>query len=193
MQSHDTIQTKECSSCRKIKPLTDFMTDIRYRLGVRGQCRKCMRAVAHVRTERRRLKEPAAQKKCPTCGVVKPRSEFYSAPNEADGLRWQCRMCQTTAHWSQSAEKRQARSLHSWAAFLKCTYSMTPDQYRALLIAQNYSCAICGNQPKRRLVIDHCHKTGRIRGLLCFRCNLNLSGVERDGWLPRALAYLSQP
>lgn len=47
------------------------------------------------------------------------------------------------------------------------------EQYDALLISQNKGCAICGGQNSngRALAVDHCHKTGKIRGLLCSGCN----------------------
>lgn len=52
--------------------------------------------------------------------------------------------------------------------------------YRAMLEEQHGGCAICGSKPRtRRLHVDHDHKTGRVRGLLCYRDNrlLLMSGV----------------
>jgi recombination endonuclease VII len=52
-----------------------------------------------------------------------------------------------------------------------------PVDYAAMLAAQGGVCAICGNPPKtRRLHIDHDHRTGKIRGLLCFTCNRYILG-----------------
>ena len=51
-------------------------------------------------------------------------------------------------------------------------YRMTREDYDALLWEQHGRCALCG-QPAE-LNIDHCHETGRIRGLLCFKCNTAL-------------------
>jgi len=71
---------------------------------------------------------------------------------------------------------------------------VTPDEYERLLAAQGGGCAICGNPPKtRRLDVDHDHRTGEIRGLLCWTCNHKLLGkyatVEK---LARAARYLSR-
>jgi recombination endonuclease VII len=68
---------------------------------------------------------------------------------------------------------------------------MTDDEYDAMLAAQGGVCAICGNAPKtRRLHVDHDHRTGAVRGLLCYRCNRALPGYVTIEWLTRALTYM---
>lgn len=68
---------------------------------------------------------------------------------------------------------------------------VTDEQYERLLAAQGGGCAICGATPKtRRLHVDHDHKTGAVRGLLCYRCNRFLHGWMTAQWLNRAGAYL---
>jgi hypothetical protein len=66
-----------------------------------------------------------------------------------------------------------------------------------LLAFQGGGCAICGAKPKpggRRLPRDHDHRTGRLRGLICFRCNYRLLGRADDPELLRAAArYLERP
>lgn len=60
---------------------------------------------------------------------------------------------------------------------------LPPEWYDAQLACQDGGCAICRRPPrKRRLHIDHDHATGRVRGLLCYRCNrlLVLAGVTAD-------------
>lgn len=62
-----------------------------------------------------------------------------------------------------------------------------------MLAAQSGVCAICLRPPKsRRLDVDHDHKTGRIRGILCTMCNHKLLGVFHDNAVlfARAAAYL---
>ena len=56
---------------------------------------------------------------------------------------------------------------------------VTDGQYAELLARQGGVCAICGNPPKqggRRLNVDHDHRTGQVRGLLCFVCNHHILG-----------------
>jgi hypothetical protein len=66
--------------------------------------------------------------------------------------------------------------------------------YDELLAVQGGGCAICGATPKtRRLHIDHDHRTMRLRGLLCHRCNRRLDSTVTVLWLEAATAYLTTP
>lgn len=68
---------------------------------------------------------------------------------------------------------------------------VTDDTYTDMLWAQHGGCAICGAPPKtRRLHVDHDHRTGQVRGLLCMRCNRALPSWISEDWLTRARAYL---
>ncbi len=71
----------------------------------------------------------------------------------------------------------------------------TPEQYLDLMDEQRERCAICGekNGDGRELHADHDHATGKIRGLLCFKCNTAL-GLFRDSprLLARAIVYLEE-
>lgn len=65
-------------------------------------------------------------------------------------------------------------------------YSLTPSDYRQMLEKQNHVCAICGEPETTKrngriihLAIDHDHETGKVRGLLCKRCNTVLGWYER--------------
>ncbi len=55
-------------------------------------------------------------------------------------------------------------------------FGINNDQYEAMLEEQNHLCLICNNKDDcgRRLAVDHCHTTGKIRGLLCTTCNTAL-------------------
>lgn len=64
------------------------------------------------------------------------------------------------------------------AKHLKYKYKLTEDDYRDLLINQYFKCKIC-EQKGMRLEVDHCHKTGKIRGLLCRQCNGELAKFEK--------------
>lgn len=77
---------------------------------------------------------------------------------------------------------------------LRVQYGITEDDYSMLLKLQNGRCGICRKLPcKRRLSVDHCHKSGAVRGLLCTACNHSLVAFERDkDWVTKTLAYLAK-
>lgn len=81
-------------------------------------------------------------------------------------------------------------------SYLKRKYGITEEQYEDILEAQAGKCGICHRKPKtRRLAVDHNHKTGEVRGLLCSRCNHGLLGHAHDSieMLERAIEYLKNP
>lgn len=65
--------------------------------------------------------------------------------------------------------------------YLLRTYGLTNDQYEMLLASQGGVCAICEEPPDtdRALSVDHCHRGGHVRGILCDRCN-HAIGLMRD-------------
>ena len=68
---------------------------------------------------------------------------------------------------------------------------ITLDQYHAMNERQDFACAIC--REDRRLVIDHCHSTGRVRGLLCVACNGGIGALkESAAVMASALRYLGK-
>lgn len=78
-----------------------------------------------------------------------------------------------------------------WTYSLKIKYGITPEQYDELLAKQEGKCAICDKEAEEfevRLAVDHDHKSGEIRGLLCRYCNHRVIGRHRDGNLLRKMA-----
>lgn len=75
-------------------------------------------------------------------------------------------------------------------------YGITLEQYEEMLKAQDYKCAICGNEDEvegRRLAIDHCHIGGHVRGLLCGKCNRGLGlFLDNPTLLQQAINYLAR-
>lgn len=72
-------------------------------------------------------------------------------------------------------------------------YGLTKDEYRALLTEQGGVCAVCGSLPpvegpRKRLHLDHCHQTGKVRGFLCQSCNHAIGHAKDDPDLLRKLA-----
>ena len=75
-------------------------------------------------------------------------------------------------------------------AVLMRKYGISIEQYRALSTAQDDRCAICSR--KARLVVDHCHASGEVRGLLCDPCNAGLGLFkDRPDHLAAAIEYIA--
>jgi hypothetical protein len=76
---------------------------------------------------------------------------------------------------------------------LKSKYGMTPEVYDAMMSGQQGCCAICRLPITGRIHIDHDHATGRVRGILCYGCNVGL-GFFNDSivLMKGAIAYLAK-
>ena len=76
----------------------------------------------------------------------------------------------------------------------KKRFGITIEQYEEMLLAQNGVCAICKKECRRgRLSVDHDHATGKVRGLLCRKCNVILGMVQDKMYLLLAAeAYLAR-
>ena len=93
--------------------------------------------------------------------------------NERKRLRW-------AADPEYRARGLADRTRYRLAKRLK-TYGISVEDYERMLALQNGACAICKKKPKRRLLcLDHCHRTGKLRGLLCGKCNSGLGFYDDD-------------
>lgn len=160
-------------------------------------------------------------KRCKKCGERKSLDEFYRSPGMRDGYRSDCKSCNLAAkaaryranpgpdierarRWQKENPERyrlNQRRMRSSpegrrrqrASHLLRKFGMTLGQYEEMCEAQEGGCAICRRPPRTdtSLHIDHEHKTGQIRGLLCFSCNAALGYFGDDGdRLVAAAAYL---
>jgi hypothetical protein len=88
--------------------------------------------------------------------------------------------------WASNAEHRERARLSK----IKKVYGISPEQYAAMLTAQQGGCGLC-KKKDRRLCVDHCHATQVVGGLLCNKCNTGLGCFDDDPELLRAaIAYL---
>lgn len=151
-------------------------------------------------------------KVCTKCETNKPLSHFGKDTSKRDGLHSSCKACRKISYdiYVANPEVREARRKRSkaWAAAnperakrgvlnatLKKKYGISADQYDAMLDHQDFKCAICGSRESSwgSLAIDHCHKTGKVRGLLCFNCNTSIGKLNDDpALLRRAAEYLEE-
>ena len=86
--------------------------------------------------------------------------------------------CKTCSLAENRARKAQSRANH-----LKRKFNISLEEYDLMLKSQDGKCAICGASEPRGMGnfhVDHCHKTGKIRKLLCMECNRGLACVKDD-------------
>jgi hypothetical protein len=78
---------------------------------------------------------------------------------------------------------------------LKNVFNITYFDYTDMLRKQNNSCDICGvkHTEEKKLVVDHCHKTGKVRALLCSKCNTGIGMFnENKEYLLNAIKYIKK-
>ena len=136
---------------------------------------------------------------CKHCGVEKPKSEFHKRSGYKDGIRPFCKECRR-AYEIDNYHKNKDNRPYCYEIDkdrkLKKTYGISFVEYEKMLNAQNGGCAICGTTKtgkRKAFHVDHCHGTGRVRGLLCGNCNSGIGNLRDDvGLLQRAIEYLTE-
>jgi hypothetical protein len=136
--------------------------------------------------------------KCSVCKEEKPLSEFPMRKTHRPGKPVsQCTACRVAYNKAYRAKNKEKVLEIERKSKLKMTYGITVDQYDALLHRQDGKCAICAaKKPGGRtkmFFIDHCHSTGKVRGLLCMRCNTGLGlFLDNPKFLLNAISYLKE-
>ncbi len=159
---------------------------------------------AHEGTKRCQARE------CAHAWAMQPVSNFYKCKDFPDGLSGRCKTCcarEHTAQWPARALKRKVQH-REWShtsppeypglmkhrrTWFRTRYGITPDDFLEMYSAQQGRCAICLTDfPSVWLTpIDHCHRTGRVCGLLCYRCNSAIGKLqESSAVLLRAAEYV---
>lgn len=110
-----------------------------------------------------RVEVPQGWKLCRRCGEIKPHAEWHKNATASDGLATRCRACKAI----------QGRVDH-----LKRSYGMTEAERDEMITAQGGICLICKKRPA--VHVDHCHATGKVRGVLCFNCNTAIGKLGDD-------------
>ena len=160
-------------------------------------------------------------KKCKSCKNLIEESQFYKRLDSTDGLYHSCIRCmknrtankykenpelkhQKNIEWAKNNPQKMSaisRKYHSknkpkeQRDKLLSRYGLTQEQYDLMCLKQDNKCSICKEtcSSGKNLSVDHCHSTGKIRGLLCKKCNLGL-GNFRDSliFLENAKKYLEK-
>lgn len=145
---------------------------------------------------------------CSKCKIEKPFSEYFKDTHREIGIRCRCKECCNldTIEWREKNRSEYNNYAAAWraknpnrqhATDIKRNYGLTIEQYNTMLIEQKCQCKICGKQhdpsvKRGRLYVDHDHKTGEVRALLCGACNSGIGYFNHDTEIIlRAIKYLS--
>lgn len=150
-------------------------------------------------------------KTCTKCKIAQPNECFRTDRSRKDGLHSHCKSCSNKSmseYYAKNsnrcraiANKAYAKNKHKHILRKKVyswnkTYGIdiTHDVYLQMLEQQDNKCAICLTSDadlEKLLSVDHCHTTGRVRGLLCNNCNLALGNFKDSITnLEQAIKYL---
>ena len=158
-------------------------------------CKECAKE-ARLAPRAKQMQEMliSGKKRCSKCHQVKTHSEFAKTKDKASGMISHCKTCVNSKNkklWEEGSVRD---------AVYRRKYGISLKQYEFLFEEQAGLCKICGTDDPRghgskngRFFVDHCHDTGKVRGLLCHHCNIGIGAFRDDTVkLSKAIQYLVQ-
>lgn len=167
------MQTKKCTKCKRILPISSFSKQRGGRDGLRSICRECNNAAGH----KRYAADPAK--------------------TQATTRKWQAANPDRVQAYRKRAVGKYgpADRERAWCQKIWRRYGLRPADYWQLFAQQEGVCGMCGKPemtttatgkgPPMKMSIDHDHQSGEIRGLLCSKCNHGLGCLNDDPQLLR--------
>lgn len=146
-------------------------------------------------------------KNCPSCKENKRLEHFGKNISHKDGIQSHCKKCRALKEKEKRKNPEYAAKIKRYKqdpknkratkdAALKRLFGISIEEYDTMHKNQNGHCAICNSEEVlshiRVLSVDHCHKTGKIRGLLCTNCNQGIGHFfDKIELLKNAIEYLN--
>jgi hypothetical protein len=165
-------------------------------------CSACVNEPAYLKARKEAILH-SAEKTRRKKGIKPPKLKVRE-----DGMVW-CLGCHDYIHPSRFTQHntkskgltyaprcKKCLSAYQHEQRLRYAYGIDGEIYYKIFDHQNGVCYICQKRPhKKRLAVDHDHKTGEVRGLLCKTCNRDIIGSAKDeiAFLERAIEYLKNP
>lgn len=187
---------RACKKCLVPKPSADF--DIHSESGkLRGVCRGCRSAQSKERYVKNRVEVLAKNKRyhenhreelrayrksryVKNKGRKTAYNRAYYQINRLELLRLGKKYYEShremkrdykKEYWSKNRERASAQNRDK-------NYGLSPGEFDTLVSKQGGTCAICNKVSKKKLCVDHCHDSGKVRGLLCFKCNFAIGQLD---------------
>lgn len=185
-----------CRDCGKWKPLDQFCSGVKRPSGYGSYCKDCYnvrsKASYAKRVEEKHGRQvvpprvvPEGHRYCPDCKSIKPFADFPHNRSGRGGYGRYCLPC----HNARGKEVKQRLHGSEREYLLRHRYGIGQADFDEMLAEQGGVCAICGREDPQH--VDHDHRDGHVRGILCFNCNGGL-GQFRDSpvFLAEAITYL---
>lgn len=168
--------TKVCSICKNDFVLSAFYRSSTSPDGRAYACKECDSKRRHQNYLKNKNKQLAKQRE----------SRKPGTPGHAVYLEY-------LRQWRMKPENKE----RVFFSHIQRCYGMSKEEYMSLLWQQNDSCAICAihrNDLSYRLHVDHHHESGKVRGLLCSKCNTAVGQLDENlDRFKAAILYLSTP
>lgn len=179
---------RRCALCRRWQPAQQFTVMPDNRPSRSHRCNACASQERRIGLYRAGKKigliilsaSPNRMKRCSRCLKWKSPEAYYSNTQSVDGLKSGCKPCTPTPYNYDTHRE----------ATLQRKYGLGRYEYDQLSARQDHLCAICKRPETNNgvLKVDHCHNAGKVRGLLCHRCNAGLGHYLNNPSLLRAAA-----
>lgn len=171
---------KQCTGCKEVKKVSEFRRHPQTKNGLTPRCKVCLNA----ENKKYYYKDIEARREYEKNRRIR-KPEHVMAIQRAAQIKWRA-----------NPENRERKRI----AYIAKKYGITIEQYEQMLVDQKSLCAICLRPPEptskghgERFHIDHCHATGKVRGLLCYCCNSGLgSFLDNVEAVQRAAEYLKR-
>lgn len=166
--------TKQCARCKETLSAERFYKSKRTKTGLTSYCKVCDKT--YKRTKGKRYVVSVSENTCRSCNTTKKAEDFWKDSSRKTGLSNACISCERSRMYVEK-------------------FGITLEEYEIMLAKQEGKCCICKQHEssfQERLAVDHCHTTGKVRGLLCALCNKGL-GMFSDNQkiMHRAIEYLN--
>lgn len=144
------------------------------------------------------MKVVAEEKECLICKTIKPLVSFHKHGATRTRRSPYCSDCanKKARDWTAANSHRDDYKKRKRANYYKHKYNLSIEQVEEIFDNQNGCCDICRKQLHKGFQgfdVDHCHKTGKIRGILCNNCNKAIGGLQESVEnLKSAILYLEK-
>jgi hypothetical protein len=190
-----------CSKCDRTNLTEDDFYPANNVSGREAACKRCRNERKYEKRREKRIEQglrvkfptiaarlllEEGKKFCPRCREIKDIKTEFSTMKVRSGIASHCKLCTTAlAKSAPSANPERKRKYYGKYktrqrdVYLKNKFGISLVQYNDMYQVQKGRCAVCRNKQKGKvLAVDHDHKTGRVRALLCSLCNFAVGAIK---------------